>query len=268
VRRGAPDSVHAMRVACRRMRSTMQSFRTVLDRDRTYTLVAELRWLAGQLGGARDFEVQEQRIGAAVDALPPELAMGPVAAEVTRFFARRRADAGRTAEEALDSDRYLTLLDAIDALLADPPLTSAADAPARDLLPAALARTVKRTHRTRRAADAQQSGPERYEHLHEMRKSAKRLRYAAEAIRPLRAGKAKRLVKQVKAVQELLGEHQDSAVARGLLRELGAAAPAEGGNGFAYGWLMRDEQARAERVEAQLDSAWATLRRRARALTG
>ena len=51
------------------------------------------------------------------------------------------------------------------------------------------------------------------------------------------------------------------------LRELGAAAPAEGGNGFAYGWLMRDEQARAERVEAQLDSAWATLRRRARALT-
>ena len=55
--------------------------------------------------------------------------------------------------------------------------------------------------------------------------------------------------------------------ARCGLRELGAAAPAEGGNGFAYGWLMRDEQARAERVEAQLDSAWATLRRRARALT-
>jgi hypothetical protein len=55
--------------------------------------------------------------------------------------------------------------------------------------------------------------------------------------------------------------------ARCGLRELGAAAPAEGGNGFAFGWLMRDEQARAERVEAQLDSAWATLRRRARALT-
>jgi len=137
VRRGAPDSVHAMRVACRRMRSTMRSFRTVLDRDRTYSLVAELRWLAGQLGGARDFEVQEQRIGAAVDALPPELSMGPVAAEVTRFFARRRPDAGRTAEKALDSDRYLALLDAIDALLVYPPLTPAAEAPAHDLLPAA-----------------------------------------------------------------------------------------------------------------------------------
>jgi hypothetical protein len=57
-------------------------------------------------------------------------------------------------------------------------------------------------------------------------------------------------------------------VARGLLRELGAAAPAAGGNGFAFGWLTRDEQARAERVEAQLDAAWPKLRRRARTLTG
>jgi CHAD domain-containing protein len=126
---------------------------------------------------------------------------------------------------------------------------------------------VKRTQRALRAADAQPSGPERDEHLHEMRKSAKRLRYAAEAIRPVRAREVGRLIKQVKAVQELLGEHQDSVVARGLLRELGAAAPAEGGNGFAFGWLIRDEQARSERVEAQLDSAWATLRRRDRALT-
>jgi len=52
------------------------------------------------------------------------------------------------------------------------------------------------------------------------------------------------------------------------MRELGAAATAEGGNGFAFGWLMRDEQARAERVEAELDPAWAKLRRRARKLTG
>ena len=51
------------------------------------------------------------------------------------------------------------------------------------------------------------------------------------------------MVKRVKAVQELLGEHQDSVVARGLLREMGAAAPTEGGNGFAFGWLLRDEQA-------------------------
>src|SRR6185503_1051989 len=75
VRRDAPDSVHAMRVACRRMRSTFQSFRALLNRSRTDDLVVELRWLAGELGGARDLEVQEERIGAAVAALPPELAL-------------------------------------------------------------------------------------------------------------------------------------------------------------------------------------------------
>ena len=68
VRRSAPDSVHAMRAACRRMRSTMQSFRVVLGRDRTDHLVDELRWLAGKLGGARDLEVQEHRASARLSA--------------------------------------------------------------------------------------------------------------------------------------------------------------------------------------------------------
>ena len=107
--------------------------------------------------------------------------MGPVAAEVTRFFARRGADASRAADEALDGERYLALLDAIDALLADPPLTPAAGTPARVLLPTAVAKAVKRADRALREADARPPGPERDEHLHEMRKAAKRLRYAAEA---------------------------------------------------------------------------------------
>ena len=165
---------------------------------------------------------------------------GPGCGKVTRFFARRGADASHAADEALDGDRYLALLDAIDALLADPPLTPAAGTPARVLLPTAVAKAVKRADRALREADARPPGPERDEHLHEMRKAAKRLRHAAEALRPVRPRQAKRLVEQVKAVQDLLGEHQDSVVARGLLRELGAAAAVEGGNGFAFGWLMRD----------------------------
>ena len=101
-----------------------------------------------------------------------------------------------------------------------------------------------------------------------MRKAGKRLRYAAEVSAPALGNKAKRLVDAVKDLQELLGEHQDSYVARGLLRELGAAAATEGGNGFAFGWLLRDEQARAERAEADLDDAYATLRAQARTVIG
>ena len=264
IRRDVPDSVHAMRVACRRMRSTLQSFRALLDRERTDSVVVELRWLAGELGGARDLEVQEERIGHAVATLPPEIALGSVAAQVVRFFARRRQEAGATASAALDGDRYLVLLDTVDALLAAPPLTEAAANPARTELSALVRKALRRTGKALRAADALPPGHDRDEHLHEMRKAAKRLRYATEVAEPALGTKARGLVKRVKAVQELLGEHQDSVVARGLLRELGAAAPGEGGNGFAFGWLLRDEQARAERVEANLDDAYATLRARAR----
>jgi CHAD domain-containing protein len=267
VRRDAPDAVHAMRVACRRMRSALQSYRALLDRAHTDDLVAELRWFAGELGGARDLEVQEERIGAAVAALPEELALGPVAAQTTRFFATRRAGAAKTAAAALDGDRYLALLDAVDALLADPPLTAAAAEPACTVLPGLIGKARRRMRNAYRAAQACPAGHERDEHLHDMRKAAKRLRYAAEVAQPALGRPAKRLVKAVKAAQELLGEHQDSVVARGLLRELGAAV-AEGGNGFAFGWLARDEQARADRVEDELGAAWTAVHRQARKITG
>jgi CHAD domain-containing protein len=267
VRQGVPGSVDAMRAACLRMLSTLQSFRVVLERDRTEPLVVELRWLAARLGRVCDFKVQQRRIGGAVSALPPELALGPVAAQTTRFFARRRANAAQAADEALNSDRYLALLDAVHALLHDPPLTPAAAAPTSVLLPTTVAEAVERAHRALRAANARPPGPMRDEHLDELRKAANRLRYAAETVVPVRGRTAKRLVKQATAVQKLLREHHDSLMARGLLRELGAAAAVHGGNGFAFGWLVRDEQARAEGQEAKLEAAFAKLRRRARALT-
>ena len=120
----------------------------------------------------------------------------------------------------------------------------------------------------RAPAHAHAPGHERDLELHEMRKAGKRLRYAAEVSEPALGKKAKRLVKAVKELQELLGEHQDSYVARDLLRELGAAAAAEGGNGFAFGWLLRDEQARAEGIEGDVDVAWAEVKKQARAVTG
>ncbi|NED11040.1 CHAD domain-containing protein, partial [Streptomyces sp. SID9124] len=50
VRRGLPDSVHKMRVATRRLRSALRTYRRVLDREATRALGAELKWLAGELG--------------------------------------------------------------------------------------------------------------------------------------------------------------------------------------------------------------------------
>jgi CHAD domain-containing protein len=54
VRRNEPDAVHQMRVATRRARSALQAFGTIIDRDATRPLCAELKWLAAALGQARD----------------------------------------------------------------------------------------------------------------------------------------------------------------------------------------------------------------------
>ncbi|HEX2550843.1 MAG TPA: CHAD domain-containing protein, partial [Nocardioidaceae bacterium] len=51
------DSVHQMRVATRRLRATFRSFGPVIPRSATGKVAAELKWLGGLLGEARDGEV-------------------------------------------------------------------------------------------------------------------------------------------------------------------------------------------------------------------
>ena len=60
--------------------------------------------------------------------------------------------------------------------------------------------------------------------LHEVRKSAKQLRYAAEAAVPVHRKAALRLASAAEEVQTILGERQDSVVARSLLLRWAAEA--------------------------------------------
>ena len=261
VRRAAPDAVHQMRVAARRMRSALQAFKRVIDRDATRELTVELKWMAGELSGARDAEVMAQRCGALLAELPAELVLGPVAAAITRSFERRQADARQVALAALDSDRYLALHDAIDALLADPPFARGAARPGRRELPKSVARAYRRVESHMRDASSQPAGELRNLSLHETRKAAKRLRYATEAVTPALGKPAARMQRRLKQVQNLLGEHQDTVVSRPVLRALAVQAHLDGGNGFTYGLMHAAERTRADRAEQDLPAAWKKLRK-------
>jgi CHAD domain-containing protein len=261
VRRDAPDSVHKMRVASRRLRSALQAYRRVLDRDATRPLTEELKWLAGELAPARDTEVMAERFAEMIDELPAELVLGPVSATLERTFARQQAEARERSLAALDSDRYLALHEAIDVLLAEPPLTGRAGRPAKRELPKNVRRAYRRTQRGMTAVEQQPDGEQRDLALHETRKAAKRLRYATEAAEPAVGKPAKRLRKQLKPVQKLLGDHQDTVVARPVLREFGAQAQLDGGNGFTFGLMHGTEAARAERAEQRLPTSWKRMRR-------
>ncbi|MGW7457946.1 CYTH and CHAD domain-containing protein [Streptomyces sp. NPDC054797] len=257
VRRGLPDSVHRMRVATRRLRSAFKTYRKVLDRAATDPLGEELRWLAAELGVDRDQEVLMERIQAHLDELPRTQLSGPVRGRLRTWNATRRSASRRRALAALDSPRYLSLLDSLDALLEEPPLRKAARGRAERVLPKAVLHDYERLAGRVDTALALAAGPERDLALHEARKAAKRARYAAEAAAPALGKPAKRLAKAIKKVQSLLGDHQDSVVAREALRGLALQADGAGESAFTWGVLHAREEALAERREGELPDLWA-----------
>ncbi len=261
VRADEPDAVHQMRVTCRRMRSTLQAFGSIIDQRRTARLSAELRWLGGQLGGARDAEVLAGRLLGALDNLPAEAVIGQVRARIAAHFAPAGSAAKAALAGALGSARYFAVLDEIDRLLAEPPLGGQAAERAGDVLPAevrrAYRRTRKRMNRARRAAP----GPARDHALHQARKAAKRARYAAEAVVPAVGKEARAFAGRMKEIQSLLGDHQDSVIARQAERELAAEAERAGESAFSFGVLYGCELARAAACARDAASAWQRLTR-------
>ncbi|MFF8472584.1 CHAD domain-containing protein [Streptomyces sp. NPDC015414] len=260
VRRDIPDSVHRMRVATRRMRSTFRTFGTVLDSAVTTPVAAELKWLAGELGADRDQEVLAERLTTALDELPSELVLGPVSRRVASWADARHGSTRGHLIAVLDSARHQALLDTLDALLADPPLRDkAAGKPAKVIAKAVRKDLAKVTRLITHALDLP-PGHERDVALHEARKKAKRTRYAAEAAVPALGAPARSLAKSMKSLTSLLGDHQDSVMARHALREFAAVAHAAGESTFTYGLLYGREERRAAAAEAELPGLWAKIK--------
>jgi len=262
VRAGEHDSVHQMRVATRRLRATLRSFGAVIPRSRGEKLAAELKWLGGLLGVARDGEVIPDHLLATLRPTPPELLIGPVQARVQGHFAPRRASAREELIEALDGPRYRELLAALDQLCHELPSGPRAGDPARDVLPAAVAKAYRQADKRMRRARHTPGGPAQDAALHQARKSARHARYAAEVTRPAAGRPAKTFARQMKKVQSVLGDHQDSVIARQAARDLGIGAHLVGENAFTYGLLHEREANRAAQLQAEARHVWRHAARR------
>ncbi|MCW3838710.1 CYTH and CHAD domain-containing protein [Micromonospora yasonensis] len=256
---GDEDAVHDMRVAVRRLRSTLRTFRGLWDRRESEALRGELSWLGGRLGPVRDTQVMAARLAEAVRAEPDELVLGPVAARLAERFAADLATALDDLRAALGSDRYADLLRRLDALLEGPT--------ARPVGRRWVARLVRRT--VTRADDrldrALTTGRADDVALHEARKAYKRARYAVEVREPTVGGPAARLVERLKDLQVQLGAHQDSVVTREVLRRQALRAYADGENTFTYGILHARQATTAERdVPALIRAADRARKRKVR----
>lgn len=257
VRADEPDAVHQMRVTCRRLRSTLQAYRPLIAAD-TAALVGGLRSLAAALGTARDTEVIAGRLTDEAGGLPPECRPAEAVAAIAGWAAVRTAGGRPETLAALDGPALPTLLAGLRELVAEPRFTDRAGRPARSEFERTARRQQKRVRRRVRAARLAESGPAAAAALHEVRKAAKRARYAAE---PAEGRGAARFVRRMKAVQSLLGDHQDAVVACGTLRGLASGDPA---HAFVYGVLYRGQLDAAAADRAQLPEAWRKAGRRPR----
>lgn len=241
-----PEGVHQMRVGTRRLRSDLRTFRPLLDRRRTDPLRDELRWLAEILGAVRDPDVLLDRLQGSIER---SAGLTSGADHLLGRLVAQRERATVDLAEALTSDRYRALLDSVVRLATHPPLRD------RDRRGEAELRDVVRPGWTtlRRTVERLPDEPAD-EELHAVRKQAKQVRYAFEAVAPAVGRDAARAAKRLAAVQEVLGRHQDTTVAEAWLRAAAVESPAP--SAFVAGVLLGVEQAERVVLRASWLDAW------------
>lgn len=208
-----PGALHQARVALRRLRSAFSIFKPMIGEGGA-NLREELRWLASELGDARNLDVLLER------ARPGSLH--------DRIAAAREAAYDRVGD-ALASTRVRGLMLDLAEWIAGGTWLGASggdtdgNRPARAFAITALdrfRRKVKKDGRDLARADD--------EMRHEVRKDAKKLRYAAEFFASLFERKRekrryKRFIAALEALQDQLGALNDIATAPEMLEKLGVA---------------------------------------------
>ncbi|WP_181707195.1 CHAD domain-containing protein [Chthonobacter rhizosphaerae] len=246
------EGPHQLRVGLRRLRSALLVFRSVIDPVSAARLNEEVKWLGQVVGDLRDVDVLIDEIvepcGAHIDV-----------SGLVSVLKERRVRIRQTVVSTLASDRVGGFLIDLAAYtegrgwlsFSDLNQTAALSAPVASFAKTAIVRRWGKVARMGRRVD-ELDGEER----HDLRKAFKKLRYTLDFFAGLVDRKdEKRMLRDVKRAQEILGYLNDVRMAEGLptlihadpaVRKRKDAAGLERTVGFCLGW----HQARA-------DAAWA-----------
>lgn len=216
--RPAGETIHQMRMAIRRLRSTIDIFEPVAASARGKGLVAELKWISAKLDAARDLEVF--LAGPLVRKNSPTRGTSKSAILHGRLLLDRRR-AYEAARAAAKSDRLSAiLLDGLALIELGPLTVDPNDANGRDRSIvdfAAVALDHARLNvRGRTRGFDQLSSAKR----HKLRIAAKTLRYAADVfdgLFPEKATRAAAFLKAIKALLDRLGELNDLVGAKKIV---------------------------------------------------
>jgi CHAD domain-containing protein len=211
-RRTETERIHQSRVALRRIRSNLRTFRLALDPAWGTSLRAELAWYGGRLGASRDLHIMHEIITAnGPRVLEPE----QVAQLESVVDARMAAVMVDIAAERGGARRF-QLTEQMMVLWDGPVFKAKAAKPADEVLPAMLHRAW---HDLRGASRTARKDPSEA-NLHKLRIRLKDLRYGCETVALVEGGPARKTAKAAERLQSKLGDLHDACYSIAWLEEL------------------------------------------------
>lgn len=253
------EFLHDYRVAVRRTRSLLRCAKGALPERATDALATELKWLADLTGPVRDLDVHIAELSTGADAeADADADADDDLAPLRRYLRARHSVALAVLLAALDSERYRQLLTTWEQLEKSqaPSSEPAPDAatPAGRFSDARIGQAYRRVLKRGRAID-EATPPE---DLHDLRKRAKELRYLLECFQTLYPGEQRTaVVRELKAVQDNLGEFQDcqvqAATLRAMAEDLMHSQSAPASTLMAMGRLADEQERREAQARADFD---------------
>ncbi|HEY8325172.1 MAG TPA: CHAD domain-containing protein [Ktedonobacterales bacterium] len=249
---GEPDAIHDMRVATRRIRSTLQAFEGagVYDDTTLRSLRKRLGAVADALGVIRDLDIFLQRVR---DWIGADARRDRDVEELRDLLASRRLAGYERLVERLNKRKYAKLLAELERFVTDPaqPASGEGCALTRHYVGSVLWPRYERVLRYETViADAEPPI------LHQLRITCKRLRYALEIFTATLGEGVTPVRKALTSAQSRLGDVQDLTVALRLVTEMSEARPANEG----LAALRKDMESERADLRARVDEAWDRLR--------
>lgn len=250
------ESLHQLRVATRRLRAVLRTARPILLSAWVASLDQELDWLSEVLGTARDLDVQiayfmEESAG--LDARDRKL----LVAFISHLRSQRDAVQQMVLSE-LSSARYLDLVRRLQQAAHDPAVIES---------PLTVRQLARRPFKKlRKAIKGLRASPSDIA-LHKVRIKTKRARYAAELAHASVGKPAARFIKATRAIQDLLGIHQDALQAERHVRQF-LKYSTNVRSGFVAGRMVERQRQRRKDVRKDMTSLFKTLLKRGKKVWG
>ena len=234
------DVLHQLRVAVRRLRSAISTFKPLVADPTTPAIQAELKWLLSACDEARDLDVFAHDNA----ALPADGQALSAQVETARAGAHAKTQGAVASKRFRDLVLEATAWVETGAWLKAPgKAEKKRKGSAREFAAKALSRRWKRI--IEQGDDLKTLGDVERHHL---RIDAKKLRYALEAFLPLfDAAKGQRFLQRLKRLQDELGALNDAVVATRLVARL---KPTGEGKAAATRLLAAREARRAKTLKA------------------